>query len=153
MIWTPKVGQKTFGVHVAFRHPKIPHHSPRLVETRSDCSMFWWERVGLKKCPPGNAWRIWYFSSSHQSMIAGFFLGLLMDIEETLLRFSIPVVLLLGSVSLWHYIALRNIVDWSNLLLYNVLLKLAFRFCPPFVHENIFLLVGDIFSKSLQHLS
>ena len=33
----------------------------------------------------------------------------------------------------------------------GVLISL-FRFCPPFVHKNIFLLVGGHFSKSLQHL-
>ncbi len=34
----------------------------------------------------------------------------------------------------------------------GVLISL-FRFCPPFVHKNIFLLVGGHFSKSLQHLN
>ena len=36
----------------------------------------------------------------------------------------------------------------SRLLSVEILLKLAFRFCPPFVHENIFCPLGDIFSKS-----
>ena len=29
-----------------------------------------------------------------------------------------------------------ELVDWSNLLLYSVSQKSAFRFCSPFVHEN-----------------
>ena len=31
---------------------------------------------------------------------------------------------------------MQKLVELSNLLIYNLLLKLAFRFCPPFVHEN-----------------
>ena len=34
------------------------------------------------------------------------------------------------------YFPMQELVELPNLLLYNVLLKLIFRFCPPFVHEN-----------------
>ncbi len=34
------------------------------------------------------------------------------------------------------YFPMQELVELSNLLLYNVLLKLTFLFCPPSVHEN-----------------
>ena len=35
-----------------------------------------------------------------------------------------------------NYFPMQKVVELSNLLIYNVLLKLTFYFCPPFVHEN-----------------
>ena len=35
-----------------------------------------------------------------------------------------------------YYLSMQKLVDLPNLLIYNFLSKLAFRFCPPFVHEN-----------------
>lgn len=34
------------------------------------------------------------------------------------------------------YFPMQELVELSNLLIYNLLLKLIFRFSPPFVHEN-----------------
>ena len=34
------------------------------------------------------------------------------------------------------YIPIQDLVELLNLLLYSVLSKFSFRFCPPFVHEN-----------------
>ena len=35
------------------------------------------------------------------------------------------------------YIPIQELVELLNLLLYSVLSKFSFRFCPPFVHENL----------------
>jgi len=42
-------------------------------------------------------------------------------------------ILLCGTL----FLSMQKLVDLLNLLLYSVLSKLSFRFCPPFVHENI----------------
>lgn len=45
---------------------------------------------------------------------------------------------------------MQELVDCPNLLLYGILLKFAFRFCPPFVHEKWgFYGQITIFTKSL----
>ena len=35
-----------------------------------------------------------------------------------------------------YHFPMQELVELLNLLLYSILLKFAFRFCPPFVHEN-----------------
>ena len=43
------------------------------------------------------------------------------------------------------YFPMQELVDYANLLLYSILSKFAFQFCPPFVHENIKVPLWDNF--------
>ena len=73
-------------------------------------------------------------------------LGHMAKIEALIISASIINTDVLQLLLIVGYFPMQKLVELSNLLIYNLLLKFSFRFCPLFVHENINLLFrGNFF--------